>query len=109
MEIKYPEILDRQKASFLDGIILLLTLAIIGYYFQSNGLQDSSLKIIVILIIGLGYDPFLVSFAGGTIGHKIMNLKVKNSTDSTKKYIIAHGNYPFYLESVIRRNFIVYS
>jgi uncharacterized RDD family membrane protein YckC len=76
-EKKYPHISDRVKAVVIDSIVLLGELVLATYIFSLFENVPVVAKKIVFIFIFILYDPILTSFFGGTIGHMIMNIRVR--------------------------------
>ena len=74
---RYARFSRRLKAMLIDWIIVLAT--IFGAIFLAASFRDDSLSRglgILVVIVLLLYEPILVSFTGGTIGHSRTNLRV---------------------------------
>jgi uncharacterized RDD family membrane protein YckC len=74
--IQFPSLLARIKAIFLDTLVLLVFFAVTSVVIDNVGGAPDAVRIALIMIIFL-YDPVLTAFAGATIGHKIMGIKVR--------------------------------
>ncbi|NQX90553.1 MAG: RDD family protein [Flavobacteriales bacterium] len=75
--IQYPYLMDRVKASIFDSLVILALIWGISWIFNSMGYEESKMRIYALLLILL-YEPIFVSL-GGTLGHRVMKLKVKRS------------------------------
>lgn len=82
---KYPYLIDRLKASFIDGLLIISMMFGIA---QILALFDAPLPGIRFLsFIGLFvlYEPILVSMLGGTVGHFMIRLRVKKESNYESK------------------------
>ena len=59
-----------------------------------------SFRIILFILLFYLYEPILVSRYSGTIGHKIIGIKVKLYTDSNKNIGFFRALFRFYLKTV---------
>ena len=81
----YPGIFLRVKAIFLDSIVLVVMLYAASYLLPDNA--ATPLRILVFGVIFLLYDPLLTSVFGGTVGHMVMGIAVKQEKDESKNII----------------------
>ena len=82
---EFPKLIDRIKAIFIDGIILILLMIIATMIFDKLEYNDSEARIIVYILLLL-YEPILVS-QGGTIGHRVMKLRIRSINDFSKNIV----------------------
>ena len=86
-EKEYPQILDRVKAAFADGVVMIIFFFILTSLFESiDQVPDWSRISAFVFIFGL-YDPIFTSSFGGTIGHMMFSIRVKREKDETKNII----------------------
>jgi len=74
--IDYPGLLDRAKALMVDSIVILGLFFLVANTFAQLESVSPAIKAISFLVIFGLYDPLLVSFNKGTLGHKIMGLEI---------------------------------
>lgn len=87
-EVHYPGVVERVKAAFVDFGVVLLVIMITTYIFNMfEPVPVVAKKIALLVIFGL-YEPLLVSFYGGTIGHFAMKLRVRNEQNENKNIFI---------------------
>ena len=79
--IIYPGVSARVKAIFTDSLILVVMMLVVSAIFSEFESVAEQLRIIAIVFILFLYDPLLTSFTGGTLGHRLMGLRVKDATD----------------------------
>jgi uncharacterized RDD family membrane protein YckC len=83
----FPDLLTRVKALMIDAILLILLGYGLSTLFDHLTVVPSSWRQTCLLMVLL-YDPILTSFAGGTIGHRALGLRVKQHQDSTQNIFI---------------------
>ncbi len=83
----YPQLLDRIKATFADFFIIMIFM-ILGTNLITS-FADSSEMVKQFLLVGifLLYFPVFVSTFGGTLGHQIMGLRVKQEKNPEKNIL----------------------
>ncbi|MFT5724934.1 MAG: putative RDD family membrane protein YckC [Bacteroidia bacterium] len=79
-----PGVSDRVRAAVTDSIVMIV-LSVIASQFLNNypGEFEVLRGVLLVLIFGL-YDPLLTALIGGTIGHRIMGLRVRRQNDESK-------------------------
>ncbi len=86
-EVKYGVLILRIKAIVVDSLVLM------GFGIAASSILSKfdnvpvAVRIIVFLFIFILYDPIFTCLVGGTIGHLIMGLRVRQSKDETRKII----------------------
>lgn len=84
-KIDYPGLLDRAKALMVDSVVILgLFLLVANTFAQLENVGPAIKAISFLIIFGL-YDPLMVSFNKGTIGHKMMGLHVVREGNRDQK------------------------
>ena len=82
--IKYPRITDRVKGAFADGLVLIGLMVIVSSVFSSiEDVSDEARKVAFVVIFFV-YDPLLTSLLGGTLGHLMVGIRVKQESDIEK-------------------------
>ncbi len=77
-----PDLLTRIKAVFVDVISILLIFSLTSWVVSNFGDPPGWIRGFILIFMFYLYEPTLISFMGGTIGHQIMDIKV------------AHYRYP---------------
>jgi uncharacterized RDD family membrane protein YckC len=83
-EKKYPEIVERIKAMFIDTFVMVIFIYLFTFIFGQFDQVNTSIKIITFIFIYILIDPIFTSLFGGTIGHFIVGIRVKNVSDENK-------------------------
>ncbi len=86
-EKNYPVLMDRVKAALIDSMFLIGEIILASYIFSLFENVPDYAKIIVFVFIFLLYDPLFTSLFGGTIGHMIMNIRVKRSRNEERNIL----------------------
>lgn len=84
METKYPQLIDRIQATFIDTIlIVILMYAFSGILDKFDSVPD---WVRVIMFIGLfiAYEPLCMTL-GATLGNYLKGIRVRNNLDPTKR------------------------
>ena len=98
---EYPQILERVKAAFADGIVIIIYIFLITSLFESiNQVPDWARISAFVFIFGL-YDPIFTSLFGGTIGHMMSNIRVKKGKDETKNILFPLAIIRFFLKVML--------
>jgi uncharacterized RDD family membrane protein YckC len=86
---RFPSLLRRVKAIFIDGIFLLSILVVIMLVVQESS-HKSTIVIIVYLLILAVYEPVLTAYSR-TFGQKLMGIRVVTHSTPTSKISIVHA------------------
>lgn len=82
--ILYPPVADRLKAGFADGIFVFILSFFFTYLFSLFDEVDIKVKALAFAFTFLLYEPLMVSFLGGTIGHRMFDIRVKREKRTDK-------------------------
>jgi len=77
--MEYPYLLDRVKAVML----IILVFMLFSYLLELFDTVPTAVRVLVYIGCAFIYEPLMVS-SGGTIGHRLMGLKVKKVNDFNK-------------------------
>lgn len=80
MDIRYPNLNRRVKAVVVDSLIFAILLTTFVPFIVQTGISPKWLKIILILLPFFIVEPFLVSVAGGSVGHHLMKIRIRKSS-----------------------------
>lgn len=81
----YPDLSERVKASIIDAFSIIILMYIMSLIFQSEDTANINLRIVAFVTIFFLYDPLMTSLLGGTIGHFIIGLRVRQINNEDKK------------------------
>jgi uncharacterized RDD family membrane protein YckC len=90
MSYQYPRLLRRVRAALIDSVVF--TVIIIAWFYSFELLEGAhvAVKISLLVFAYLIVEPVLVSQTGGTIGHHLMGLRVRDAgTDGPIGFIRA--------------------
>ncbi len=86
-----PGVSDRVRAAVTDSVVMIILSVIASQVLNKfSGDMEVVRGILLVLIFGL-YDPIFTSFSGGTLGHRMMGLRVKRQSDQSKNIPIHLG------------------
>lgn len=85
----YPYLLTRYKAALIDGFLQFGLFAVLMILTKDP--ENRPTTFIIFLIIELLYEPVLLTAFAGTIGHKVMRIKVKTLQDTSKNINLFQG------------------
>jgi uncharacterized RDD family membrane protein YckC len=71
-----PRLVSRIKATFIDFLILLFVFAVSSVVIDAVGGAPSFVRGAILIFMVYVYDPLLTCLYGGTIGHRILGLRV---------------------------------
>lgn len=71
-----PRLVSRIKATFIDFLILLFVFAISSVIIDAIGGAPSFVRGAILIFMVYLYDPIFTCLYGGTIGHRILGLRV---------------------------------
>lgn len=80
----YPGLLNRIKALIADSVVIVILIFIISSVFSWFENVPDIARIIAFVFVFLLYDPICTSIFGGTIGHMIIGIRVKQDSDEQK-------------------------
>ncbi|HUX53461.1 MAG TPA: RDD family protein [Williamwhitmania sp.] len=83
-EQTFPGVSDRVKAVIADTVVLILLMVATAYLFSIFENVPDIVRIIAFLLIFVFYDPIMTSSFGGTIGHMLLGIRVKRTTDFSR-------------------------
>ncbi len=87
-ENHYPELSDRIKAMALDWVVLFGFMLIATFVFSLFETVSDKVRMAAFLFVFVFYDPLFTSFFGGTIGHRMIGLRVKRESDEQKNILL---------------------
>jgi uncharacterized RDD family membrane protein YckC len=96
-----PSLVVRIKAFFIDLLILLLVFATASIILDMISNVPSLAKGFIAIFMLYLYDPILTSFTGGTIGHKLMKLKIKQLRNPEKNISLLAAFLRFLIKTVL--------
>jgi uncharacterized RDD family membrane protein YckC len=85
----YPYLLTRIKAALIDGLILFGILA--AFMILTTSPENRPTSFIAYIVFTLLYEPIMLSAFAGTIGHMIMDIRVKNHQNTSKNIKFYQG------------------
>lgn len=83
-ELNYADVSLRVKAIVVDTIVLVIFMVLTTFILSKFENVHDGIRIFAFIFIFLLYDPIFTSLFGGTIGHMMIGLKVKQEKNETK-------------------------
>lgn len=77
-KIQYPSLLKRVQALAIDFLLILIIFASSSLIINTLGNTATEVKVGIFIFCVVLYEPMMVAFMGGTIGHKVLKMKVKS-------------------------------
>lgn len=100
-EVNYPSVAERAKAASIDGIILIVIMALINGLFSQFDEIPVFLSVASFLFVFVLYDPMLTTFSGGTIGHKSMGIRVRQVQNEKKNINFFSALFRFLVKALL--------
>ncbi|WPP49346.1 RDD family protein [Catalinimonas niigatensis] len=80
----YPSLVKRLQAMMVDFLILLSLFSLISLMIGEIGEVAPWVRASIFLGIICLYEPLLVAFTGGTLGHKLFHIRIVSADDSQR-------------------------
>ncbi|MEN7548597.1 RDD family protein [Rapidithrix thailandica] len=85
----YPYLLTRYKAALLEGLLLVGIFATLMILTKNP--ENRPTSFIIYIVIAILYEPIMLTAFAGTLGHKIMRIKIKAIQDTSKNINLFQG------------------
>ncbi len=79
-DLKYPRLLRRVRAFLIDSVLLIVIFYLWMISLPALVEMPAALKILALIIPFIILEPGLVAFSGGTPGHHIMGLRIRDAS-----------------------------
>ena len=96
----YPRLIRRVQACIIDSFIFAFILVGLFLMVTTFAVEPVWVRIAVVLVPVLIFEPMLVSCTGGTIGHHLLKLKVQD-VSNTKNINIFFAFIRFVLKTIL--------
>jgi len=100
-DYEFPSLVSRIQALFFDVLILIggfiLAAFIINLFDDAPGWT----RALVFISMAFVYDPFMVSIYGGTIGHRMMKIRVKSYRNPERNIWFAEAFFRFFIKAIL--------
>ncbi len=100
-ENKYPFLIQRIEAVFIDLCIYVLLMIIATQIFELFDNPLPRARIITLFSIFFMYDPIMISFCGGTIGHLMIGIRVKQYKLESKNLFVILAFFRFLVKILL--------
>jgi len=98
---EYPALVKRIKAAITDSIIIIIFMFVISDVFSSLESVPKEARMVAFLFIFILYDPICTSFFGGTIGHKIVGIRVKRESNEQRNISFSLAIIRFIIKALL--------
>jgi uncharacterized RDD family membrane protein YckC len=99
--VEFPSLLQRVKAVFVDVLVMLLVFALTAQIIGIVGEVPDWVRASVLLFMVYLYEPVCVSLFGGTLGHFLIGLRVKQAGKPDKKLSILVAMFRFFMKTIL--------
>lgn len=79
---EYPSLVKRIQAMFVDFLIILAVFSVTSLLLSTTSSDTSALRVAILVFCFILYEPLLITFNGGTVGHYLLGLRVKKHTNT---------------------------
>lgn len=83
LSVRIPSLKDRLQAFIIDGIIIVIAMFVFTYFLGQMQEVSDELRMYLFIFLFFIYDPLLTYF-GGTLGHRASGLRVRYGSDTSK-------------------------
>lgn len=83
MDKQYPSILERMKSTTIDTVIIIAFIFLMSEILNSFENVPTYVRVMIFALVFL-YEPICTTF-GATIGNDKMEIRVRSSSDHSKK------------------------
>jgi uncharacterized RDD family membrane protein YckC len=97
----FPTLVARIKALFIDILIMLAIFTAASLLIDSIGDVPGFARGFVLIFMLYLYDPLMTSLTGGTLGHKLMKLKVKRYNDPERNISMPRAFLRFIIKTAL--------
>lgn len=80
MTQEYPLLLKRIQALLIDFLLILVSMVLLSQLFSFIKEIPDGLRMGAFVAIFFLYDPFLTAAFGGTLGHRIVGIRVRKAS-----------------------------
>ena len=84
MQEKYPQLTDRIQSTFIDTILIVILMFAFASVLEKFDNVPDWVRIIMFAGLFIAYEPLCMTF-GSTLGNYIKGIRVRKSSDSTKR------------------------
>lgn len=84
-EMQYPPTIFRVKAALIDAVLILLLMVISAYAIDIAGEVDDWVRVTIMIVLFIIYEPLTVGLYGGTFGHRVQGLEVRKVSDTSER------------------------
>ena len=98
--ILYPSLVSRLKAVVIDVLLILLIFSITSVIIGQLGSVETWIRVFIFVFSLYAYEPLFISFLGGTLGHMVVGIRVKD-VDSNRRINILQASVRFIVKYLL--------
>ncbi len=99
--LEYPSLVTRIQAIVVDSIVILIVFILASYILDILGEIPDSVRGFILIFMLFLYDPILTSLTAGTLGHKVMGLKVICFSEKERKLSVPRAIIRSFVKGVL--------
>ena len=84
MQEKYPQLADRIQSTFIDTILIVILMFVFANILDKFDNVPDWVRIIMFAGLFIVYEPLCMT-SGSTLGNYLKGIRVRRSSDSTKR------------------------
>lgn len=96
-----PTVMERLQALMIDAIVLFFFMYFTSIIFDRMNEVPDKARMAAFIFIFFLYAPLMVSFLGGTLGHRAMKLRVKRYSKQTKNVLLPLAFFRFAVKALL--------
>lgn len=84
METKYPQLIDRIQATFIDTLLIIILMFACSSILDQFEHVPDWVRILMFIGLFIAYEPLCMTL-GATLGNYLKGIRVRNNQDTTKR------------------------
>jgi uncharacterized RDD family membrane protein YckC len=97
MDSKFPLLADRIKSTFIDTLVLAVSMFLAANLLDKAHNPPDWVRIVVFVSIWIVYEPLCTSI-GATVGNLLMGIRVRRQGNTAKKINIVQAVFRYILK-----------
>lgn len=97
----YPSLLKRIQSVAIDTVLIFFVAYLIFSLLDSYSFAALNLKAVFFILIFVLYEPLMVTFTGGTLGHKVMEITVRQELNHNEHILLASAFLRFFAKVLL--------
>ena len=84
MQEKYPQLTDRIQSTFIDTILIVILMFVFASILEKFDNVPDWVRMVMFAGLFIAYEPLCMT-VGATLGNYLKGIRVRKSSDSTKR------------------------